>query len=267
VPPYCRGVEELAWANGSKIAGVARRRDADPGVADLDLEPGLVDADRGRRHPHRDRALGGELDRVRGQVGEHLAQLGGVADQPVADPGRELDRELETALGGPQRQRPQGLADQAARRERDLVELELAGLDLGEVEYVVDQLEQDPGRRSRQPEMLAMLDRVVVAQRQVEHAEDAVQRGPDLVADVGQELGLGAVGALGLIFGQDQPLTRPGQLVASAPGDVVVDHQRGPPELPVELAAHPAALDHPPASAVGHGQRVLDLVGLAAGGR
>ena len=87
-----------------------------------------------------------------------------------------------------------------AQAELDRVELELAGLDLGEVEQVVDDGQQGVGRGLDNLEVLPLLGVEVRVQGQLRHAEDRVHGGADLVADVGQELALGLARGLGRLL-------------------------------------------------------------------
>ena len=107
---------------------------------------------------------------------------------------------------GAQGQGPQGLPQDVPQRELGVVELELAGLDLGEVEQVVDHLQQGVGRGLDDRQVLPLLG----GQRRVEgelgHAEDGVHGGADLVADVGQELVLGPARRLRRLLGPPQHL-------------------------------------------------------------
>ena len=99
--------------------------------------------------------------------------------------------------------------DRRPQREVGRVQLQLAGLDLGEVEQVVDDAEQVVGRGLDRLQALPL----VLGQRRVEgqlgHAEDGVHGGADLVADVGQELVLGPVGRLRRLLGLPQLLLGP----------------------------------------------------------
>jgi hypothetical protein len=83
-----------------------------------------------------------------------------------------------------------GLLEDAAHVEVGRLELQLAGLDLGQVEDVVDDREQgEPGTL----EALGEPPLVVVevgAQQQLVEPDDAVHRGADLMAHRGQELRL-----------------------------------------------------------------------------
>jgi hypothetical protein len=77
----------------------------------------------------------------------------------------------------------------------------LSGLQGGHVENVVEQRQQVAGRGpgGRHIVFLLRVQRGVV--KQAEHAEHAVERRAQLVAHVGQELALAAVGLFGLQIG------------------------------------------------------------------
>ncbi len=92
-------------------------------------------------------ALFRELDRVADQVGEDLAQPAGVADdQGVRDGGTDVAGQLQSLMMRPQRQRFGHVAEPVGQRKRDGLQVELARLDLGEIEDVVDDAEQGIGR-------------------------------------------------------------------------------------------------------------------------
>ena len=147
-------------------------------------------------HAHDHLALVGELDGVTHQVEEHLPQPAGVADQGVGHVRLHLVDQLQPLLVGPHGQGAQGVPDRRPQGEVGGDQLQLAGLDLGEVEQVVDDAQQAIGRRLDRLQALPL----VLVQGRVEHelghAEDGVHGGADLVADVGQELVLGPVGRL-----------------------------------------------------------------------
>ena len=91
--------------------------------------------------------------------------------------------------------------DQAGHVEALEVQLHLAGLDLGEVEDVVDELEQMLAGRVDLLEIVRELLGAEVGRILLEHlavADDGVERRAQLVGHVGQELGLVAVGLLEL---------------------------------------------------------------------
>ena len=112
--------------------------------------------------------------------------------------------ELEALLVSPQRHRVRRVADGIARVEVDRVELELARLDPGEVQDVVDDGQQRVGRRFDDPQMLALFGRELGVQHEIGHPDDAVHRRPDLVTHVRQELALGPVRGLGGVLRRSQ---------------------------------------------------------------
>ncbi|MNS39493.1 hypothetical protein D3C72_717770 [compost metagenome] len=148
-----------------------------------------------------DLARGGELDRVGDQVQDDLAHLGLVGDDGAQ--GRvELDHQLEALvpghrLGG----RDDGLQELAGL-DRLGVDRGLAGFHLGQVEDVVDQREQVARVAQHDAQvvlgLLRQLD-ALVEHHQLGVADDRVERRAQLVAHVGEELALHAVGGLGLV--------------------------------------------------------------------
>ena len=135
----------------------------------------------------------GELDGVADQVEQDLPQPAGVADQGVGHLRLHVVDQLQPFPVGPHGQGPQGVADRRPQGEVGHVQLELAGLDLGEVEQVVDHAEQVVGGRLDRLEVLPLVLGQGRVEGQLGHAEDGVHGGADLVADVGQELVLGPV--------------------------------------------------------------------------
>ena len=176
---------------------------ADAGIADAEVQErtaGVVGIRRGVDAQH-DFALVRELDGVAEDVQEHLAQSAGVADEVGRHVGRDVVGELEPFLRGAERQQLGGVADGLAEIERGVVELEPLRFDLREVEDVVDDPEQRLGRRLHRVEVLVLFGRELGAERQRRHAEDRVERRPDLVAHVGQEHALRRGRVFGPPFG------------------------------------------------------------------
>ena len=117
------------------------RRDADAGVGDRRSAGSARPRSVSRRavDATHDLAALGELDGVADEVDQHLAQAAGIAD--AARRARRARREQASSRpfcwARAARSRP-ALLDDVAEVEIDALELELAGLDLGEVEDVVD---------------------------------------------------------------------------------------------------------------------------------
>ena len=169
-------------------------RDADAGVAHLEHD--LVA--HGARLDHDADATGlGELDRIAGEVEQHLAQACGIAGDALRQRLVDVGGDFE-ALGlraGPEQL--DHLLDQSERRERTRLEVELAGLDLGEVEDFLDQREQCVARGLCRLDVGGLLRGQRRVEQQIGHAEDAVERRADLVRHRGEEPRLGTARRLG----------------------------------------------------------------------
>ncbi len=80
----------------------------------------------------------------------------------------------------------------------------MAGLDLRQIEDVIDQLQQVPAAGEDVPDV-ALLPLVEISEgmvfQQLGESDDRVQRGPQLVTHAGQEVTLGPVGRLGRLAG------------------------------------------------------------------
>ena len=83
-------------------------------------------------------------------------------------------------------------------------QVQFAGLDLREVEDVVDDVEERVGGAADGLDEVALLVGQLGVHQQRGHADDAVHRRADLVAGVGEELGLGARGFLKLLVEGDE---------------------------------------------------------------
>ncbi len=168
--------------------------DADAGVAHVEAHDEAVAVAGLEARPHLDLARLGELDRVREQVGEHLAQPPAIAahrgGDVLVDPGEQLEAAVVRLRG----EHLADVLDGRAQVEVVHVELELAGLDLREVQDVVDHPEQRLAGARGGLGLLALVVAELGLQQQLEHPDHAVERRADLVAHVGQELGLGARG-------------------------------------------------------------------------
>ena len=110
--------------------------------------------------------------------------------QPLVDEGGDLDVFGLRA----RRQQFDGFLDQRRKRERPRLQFELAGLDLGEIENLLDQRQQRFARGLRRLGVGELLGRERRVEQQIGHAENAVERRADFVADGGEEARLGAVG-------------------------------------------------------------------------
>ena len=171
-------------------------RDADAGVAHQETD--FVGPDSGLDN-QRDAAGRGKLDRIAGEIEQHLPQPCGVADhfrrQPLVDIGRDFE------LPGLRSRRQQfgDVLDQCRKRERAMFEIDLAGFDLGIIEQLLDQGQQRVARGFHRLGIGHLLGRQRRIQQQSAHADDAVERRANFVRGHGKETRLGAVGRVGLV--------------------------------------------------------------------
>ena len=110
---------------------------------------------------------------------------------------------------GSQRQRFQAFTDRAAQVEWNVFNDQLAGLDFRKIKNVVDHGEQGVSRRFDDTEVLALLIIQLGLQRQLGHAKHTIHGRADLMAHIGQKIGLGTVGQFGAELGTLQLLGNP----------------------------------------------------------
>src|SRR5262249_32730313 len=151
----------IGLREGAKQPRLYFRRDTYAGIAhlatnDRPRRPLLLQA--GADH---DFAALRELDRIARQVEQDLPQAPRVAPQPARRLGVNVADQfhpLDPALLGEQANR---LFDGGIQVEVNRFQLELPGLDLREIEDVVDDVEQGLGRRLGHAQILALLGREV----------------------------------------------------------------------------------------------------------
>ena len=189
-PGQCQAQPGAAELPGDACAGLGEGLedallrvfgDADAGVVDLDAHAAAVERD-----AQVDASAPRELERVGQQVADHLAYAGRVAEQQ----GRQLrvDQAGQFDFGrGVLREQAGGFLRQGAEVEGDAFQFQLAGLELGQVENVVEQVDQHLAGVMGDQQLLALFIAQAAVQGQCQHAEQAVERRADLVAHVGQE--------------------------------------------------------------------------------
>ncbi len=159
-----------------------------------------------------------ELDGVADEVGQDLPQAHLVAAHCLGQMGMHGPGDIDTLLVGLGRKQLHHALHAIGDDERLGFEHQPVGLDLGEVEDLVDQGEKLPRRAVDGARVGLLLRRYLGLAEQADHAEDAVHGRADLVAHGREEARLGAVGSLRL-------LPRVGELRPRAPGlgDVATD--------------------------------------------
>ena len=216
VPPKRRVVELSACAKGWN----SRRRVHAFGVC------GSLQLD-----PHGDFAVGRELDGVADEIGEDLSQAQRVAQDPFRTVVRDLVGELEPLFLRVAGEHFHRVTDDLVEIEGQRLELELAGLDLREIEDVVDYPEQAlAGRPDRFGEPALRRGEMRIEQ-EIDHPQHAVHGGADLMAHVGEELRFRQAGRLGSVFRLIQLYLRAlaigdflGHAVISRKGAVLVEN-------------------------------------------
>ena len=168
------------------------------------MAPELVPRGGLRPDPHRDPTLLRELDGVTHQVQHDLPEPQGIAEKRVRRLRRDLPREIESLGAGSDDQRFHRVIDAFPQRERNRLHAQVSGFDLGDIEHVVHDGEERFARGPDELEIFALLGAELGLQRNLSEADDRVQRRADLVAHVGQEVGLRPVRFLGRLLGDQQ---------------------------------------------------------------
>ena len=163
VPPYCRRRRGVDLAEALEEPVLLVEGDADAGVADGEAE-GLrpwaavlvdIEVDAARRR---------ELDGVVEEVQQHLPDARLVADDDRAGrPSATRTVSISPFASASLRMIESQFAIIAFRRERPRIEVDGAGLDLREVEDVVDDREQRGARRADAFGVAAQVRRQIVA--------------------------------------------------------------------------------------------------------
>ena len=209
VPPYFRVVEPSACSNGEKIVDCFSGGIPMPVSATANRSPTSSPSRHARSTVTRTSPRSVNLTALPTRFTRTCRKRPPSPIRIVRHVRGDVEGQLQVLLVGPQGERPHRVAQAIAQVERAGVEVELARLDLREVEDVVDHRQQRVGRRCDDLQVLALLGRELGVQDQLGHADDAVHRGADLVAHVGEELALGPAGRLGGLLGAAQFLLGP----------------------------------------------------------
>ena len=235
------GAAELARGGGVGLGEFVEQQmlfvlgDAEAGVGDgefdlrLDRRPGQAtdfDQHMARR---------GELDGVVREVEQDLAEADAVGDDARRRAGGDADQKFNLLLARLGREQVGDFLNGGGQIHRQRLEGKLAGLDLREVEDVVDDDEQVGAGVAEDFGEAPLLGGEVGVEQQVGHAEDAVHGRADFMAHHREELALG--GAAGL--GGGLRLEQAG-IVPLAFGNVMDEHQRA--LMAVEFRGHGADL-------------------------
>ncbi len=151
-----------------------------------------------------DVAFRGKADRVGKKVDQNLPQAGDIAGKTGWQVGRNVPVKFDLLFARLERHAIDRFLDQHLKIERMVLQLELARLDLGEIENVADDGQERVGALADGLRVILLLRVELGAEQQTGHADDRIHRGADFVAHVGQEFRLGLVGLLGGVLRGDQ---------------------------------------------------------------
>ncbi len=186
--PRGRGVGLGEGGEEARLGGFVH---ADAVVGDMDVDDDLSGFACGQHGAHRHMALpplpAGEFDGVVGQVDQHLAQARRIAENLCGQRRVGEQRQFHSFFQGQMVEHAAGLFHHLGDRCRHLFDLQLAGLDLREIQDVVDHTQQRCAGVVDLADIVALLGRHLSLQRQVREADDRVHRRAQLVTHVGKE--------------------------------------------------------------------------------
>src|SRR5690606_35150955 len=133
----------------------------------------------------------GELEGVAEQVHQHLLEPCRVALNVPWYATFQADVEAQTLVQRLAGEQAEGIGDHVFEVELDLLQAELARLDTGVVEDVVDHRHQRAAGAGNGVEIKALAAIQRCFAQQLQHAQHAIERSADLVAHLGQEAALG----------------------------------------------------------------------------
>ena len=136
----------------------------------------------------------GKFDGVADQIDQNLAQPPRVAAQQTGNRRFDQAVEFEIFLLRPDGQHLDRIFHRNAQIEIQGLQLQLAGFNLGEIQNLVDDRQQRLATGAHDLGVLALFGGQFRVQQQSRHANYPVHRRANLVAHIGQELALGAVG-------------------------------------------------------------------------
>ena len=168
----------------------------------FDLHPRITDGP--LLHQHVDITVLGKFDGVAHEVGHNLLQTQRVADDVIRHVVLNVQRQLQPFIVRGMRQQGDHLIKRGAQQERNALQDQLPGFQLGKVEHVVDDRQQIIGRAFDGGQVVALRGVEIGFQRQAGKADHPIERGAQFVGHIGQEFRLNARRLLGALFRQVQ---------------------------------------------------------------
>ena len=169
-------------------------RNADTRVADGDMQPGHVPClgmlPHDRLCEQKDFTAMGELDGIADEIDEDLLEAVKVADDVRRDRLVDVLVEFDPLFGSRITEHGHRLLEEVFEIHGDLLKVHLRGLQLGEVEDVIDEMQERLPAGPDHPDELALFDIKPRVQQQRRGSDDAVHRRANLMAHAGEEVRL-----------------------------------------------------------------------------
>ena len=141
----------------------------------------------------------GELDGVVGIVDQHLSYPQRIAAQMAGQFRVDIENQLKIFVGDLVTDKTGDIVEHVVDPKIDRFDIELAGVDLRKIEYVVDNPEQMLARVVDLADIVALFGVEIRSQRQMRHADNRVHWRADLMRHIGEEVGFGLRGGLGRV--------------------------------------------------------------------
>ncbi len=153
---------------------------------------------------HLDRSPLGKFHRIAHQIDQHLTDAALIAHHQFRQPCIDCRQKLNVLDLGLLFQDLHHLPHQLARIKAVAGELHLSRLDAGEIQNIVDQVQQRRTGPLQHLGILLLLRVKVALQQQIAHTDHHIHRRADFVTHGGQKFAFGAVGLSGLLHGSGQ---------------------------------------------------------------
>ncbi len=176
-------------------------RNADPRITHLEVQHHPLRIGRLATDLQHDLAAVSELRGISNQVYHHLRQARWIAQQHVGNIRMDPTGQLDPFSLGSNRQRLHRVANPGAQAEWQPVQIQLAGLDLREIQNVVDQCQQRLPRFPHHVQVLTLGIGQFGVEHEISHADHGIHGGTDFMAHVGQEVAFGPVGDFRRLLG------------------------------------------------------------------
>ena len=150
---------------------------------------------------HEDLPLLGELHGIANEVDEDLLEALEVSDKFARELGIDVEVQFETFLRRAVSENIDRLGEKGVDLDRELLQLHLGGLELGEIEDVIDEVEERLAARADHVHQLFLLGLQAELNEETGRTDDAVHRGANFVTHVGEEVPLRRCGDLGSLLG------------------------------------------------------------------